>query len=190
MNGKVLKNTTSTVTQTATIEDINGNKYFNFGEGKYFDIGTSIKGDSSRTFIIQATLLEGVDKVQFIDAGYDSNGCLFSLGWGYSSNQMFYHFSYDDDTNVYQLTSPGSYMLAFVYNGDGGNFTIYVDGEQIHSSEHWLSTGGSGYRIGNFGPDTAFGSIKGEWKSKFGIVYNRALSVDEIKYFNKFGIIK
>ena len=188
MNGKILKNTTSTVTQTATIEEINGNKYFNFGEGKYFDIGTSIRGDSSRTFIVQATLLEGIDKVQFIDAGYDSGGCLFSLGWGWNTNQLFYHFSYDDDMNLHQLTSPGSYMLAFVYNAnnDGGNLTIYVNGEQIHSSEHYLSTGGSGYRIGNRAGETGNGD--GNWKSKFGIVYNRALSADEIKYFNKFGI--
>ena len=180
-NGNILNGLKSTATNNNVVADENG--YFIFGNDKFFVLDKSLMNNSSpRTFVFQATLTASNGSIQFVDGGQDSSGCLFSLGWNYNSNQMVYHFSYDDNTNWYELQE-GSYMIAFVY--DGETLSLYVNGQLVDSSEHGLDTSGSNYYIGNYGPDSIY-SMHGEWKSKFCIIYDRALEQSEIASFNKF----
>lgn len=180
-NGNILKDLKTTATNNNVVADENG--YFTFGNDKFFVLDKSLMNNSSpRTFVFQATLTASNGSIQFVDGGQDNSGCLFSLGWNYNSNQMAYHFSYDDNTNWYELQE-GSYMIAFVY--DGETLYLYVNGQQVNSSEHGLDTSGSNYYIGNYGPDSIY-SMHGEWKSKFCIIYDRALEQSEIASFNKF----
>ena len=79
--------------------------------------------------------------------------------------------------------SSGSYLLAFVY--DGSAITVYKDGVVLGSYTTTLNTGtSSNYRIGQYVIDDWYAS--GEWKSNFCVVYDKALTSDEIQLITEY----
>ena len=154
------------------------NGYFTFGNGKYFNFDSTVAtGSSARTFILQATISDG--NIQFIDGGSRSGSMMFGLGWGRNSNKMFYHFWSNDNASWLDLNA-GSYVLAFVYNGSA--LTVYKDGIVLGTYTTSLNTGTDyKYRIGQYTCDDWY--CQGEWKSKYCIVFDKALSAEEIQYY-------
>ena len=152
--------------------------YFTYGNGKYFDFDSQVMtGNSARTFVLQSTI--SASNIQFIDGGSPSYNQMFGLGWGRNTDKTFYHFWSNDNASWLDL-SPGSYILAFVY--DGSVLTVYKDGNVLGTYNTQLSTGtSSNYRIGQYVIDDWY--CTGEWKSNFCAVYDRALTETEIKSF-------
>lgn len=173
--GTLLAGNTIIATNNGVYSDSNG--FYTLGNGKYFELPANIMlGNSARSFVFQANLPQG-GQIQFVDAGNRSGSQMFGLGWGEEKNQIFYHFWSNDDKSWAPLSS-GEHIIAFTY--DGSILTCYADGSVIGTHSTTLDTKSNNvYRIGQYVIDDW--NSKGEWKSNFGVVYDRALTQEEVK---------
>lgn len=175
INGDLLKNNTITATNTGVTADSEG--FFTLGDGKYFTFDELVMtGNSPRTFIFQITFLS--TNAQFVSGGSMGDRMAFYMGWGKSSDKLFYHFWGNAYDNRYWLDlNSGSYILAIVYTGS--TLIMYKDGDVLGSTDININTGtGETYRIGQEQWDDW--GCNGEWKSKFFAAYDRALTQEEI----------
>ena len=181
LNGKLLPGNNITATRTGN-QAADSNGYFDMGSGNYFDLNSTVlTGRSARTFVLQATISPDI-RIQFIDGGSTSDNEMFGLGWGKSGASIFYHFWANDNQSWLSL-SPGSYILAFVY--DGSVLTVYKDGTVLGTYNTVLNTGsGSNYRIGQYVIDDWYSGAA--WKSMLCAIYDRVLTQDEITKFQRF----
>lgn len=179
-NGVIFENNIITATNNNVIAD--SNKYFTFGNGKYFDLNETLMiGNSPRTFVLQITLYNN-DRIIFIDGGTRDSSRLFALGWGYSTNQIFYHFYYNDRWDLMYLEK-GSYFITFIY--DGQKIIIYKNDELLTTAYTSINTSSNyNYRIGQYVQSDTW--AQGEWKSNFCAIYDRVLTLNEIKMLNRF----
>lgn len=180
-NGTMLSSNTITATNTNVVAD--GNGYFTLGNGKYFDLDEIVCiGNSPRTIVLSAQLFAN-NPVSFIDGGNNSGNNEFELGWGRYNNQLLYHINGNKDNVEWAELLPGSYLLAFVY--DGTHITCYKNGVELVSSElNDINTGAEKtYHIGE-SYYKGLPNLINEWKSNFFAIYNRALTANEIQSFN------
>ncbi|MBR4315526.1 MAG: hypothetical protein IKP65_00950 [Alphaproteobacteria bacterium] len=180
-NGNILSSNTITATNTNVVADENG--YFTLGNGKYFDLDEIVCIENSpRTIVLSAQLFTN-NPVSFIDGGNNSGNSEFELEWGRENNKLVLHINGSKDRDNLAELLPGSYLLAFVY--DGTHITCYKNGVELVSSElNNINTGEEKtYRIGE-SYYQGYPTLINEWKSNFFAIYNRALTANEIQSFN------